>query len=101
MRRAARFGQGWFTFNRLPDELPAALEQLDRHLAAAGRKRTRNAGFELTVSPYFNTVTPELVKAYAAAGVDRLVVVCLAFTTDDLLPALDRLVEEVLEPARR
>lgn len=98
MRRAARLGQGWFTFNRLPDELPGALEQMDRHLDEAGRKR--GPDFQLTVSPYFNAVTPDQVKAYAAAGVDRLVVVCLAFTADDLLPTLDRLVAEVLEPAR-
>ncbi len=98
MRRAARFGEGWFTFNRLPDELPGALDQLDGHLAAAGR--TRGDGFQLTVSPYFNAVTPEIVRAYVAAGVDRLVVVCLAFAADDLLTTLDRLVVEVLEPAR-
>jgi len=98
MRRAARFGEGWFTFNRLPDELPGALDQLDGHLAAAGR--TRGDGFQLTVSPYFNAVTPEMVRAYVAAGVDRLVVVCLAFAADDLLTTLDRLVVEVLEPAR-
>jgi probable F420-dependent oxidoreductase len=98
MRRAARFGQGWFTFNRLPDELSGVLGQLDGHLSDAGRRRGN--GFQLTVSPYFNAVTSDQVKAYADAGVDRLVVVCLAFAADDLLPTLDRLVVEVLEPAR-
>jgi probable F420-dependent oxidoreductase len=98
MRRAARYGQGWFTFNRLPEELPGVLGQLDRHLAEHGKARGPD-GFQLSVSPYFNTMTPDLVRAYAAAGVDRLIVVCLAFTAEDLLPTLDRLVGEVLDPA--
>jgi probable F420-dependent oxidoreductase len=108
MRRAARYGQGWFTFNRLPDELPAAIDKLDGQLAEAGRARqvggvgssSGGDGFHLSVSPYFNTLTPEMVEAYAAAGVDRLIVVCLAFTTDDLLTTLDRLATDVLTPAR-
>ena len=49
--------------------------------------------------PYFNTVTPELIEGYHKAGVDRLIVTCFAVGPDDLLPTLDRLVTEVLEPA--
>jgi probable F420-dependent oxidoreductase len=41
MRRAARHGQGWFTFNRLPDELPEALGQLDRRGPVPGRRFQR------------------------------------------------------------
>jgi alkanesulfonate monooxygenase SsuD/methylene tetrahydromethanopterin reductase-like flavin-dependent oxidoreductase (luciferase family) len=99
MRRAARFGQGWFTFNRTPDEFPGALERLDRELAAAGR--SRSADFTVTACPYFNPVTPETVEAYHAAGLDRLIVVCFAFGRDDLLTTLDQLVADVLEPARK
>jgi probable F420-dependent oxidoreductase len=99
MRRAARFGQGWFTFNRLPDDLPAALAALDGHLAPLGRSRA-DRDFLVSVCPYFNPVTPATVEAYAAAGVDRLIAVCFAFGRDDLLTTLDRLVVEVLEPAR-
>ena len=54
----------------------------------------------VSVCPYFNPLTPALVEAYAAAGVDRLIAVCFAFARDDLLTTLDRLVAEVLEPAR-
>ena len=39
-------------------------------------------------------------EGYAAAGVDRLIVVCLAFGPDDLATTLDQLVKDVLEPAR-
>jgi probable F420-dependent oxidoreductase len=99
MRRAARFGQGWFTFNRTPEELPTAFARLDRHLADNGRSRA-DENFSITVCPYLNPVTPESVEAYRAAGVDRLIVVCLAFGRDDLLSSLDRIVTDVLEPAR-
>ena len=97
MRRVARHGDGWFSFDRLPDDLPEPLSRLDDALAAEGRTRS---DVVLTVCPYFNPVTPELVARYAAAGVDRLVVLALAFDVDTMLAGLDELVATVLEPAR-
>lgn len=99
LRRAARLGQGWFSFDRLPADLPGALERLDAALAAEGRART-DADFALTVCPYFHPATPEVVEQYAAAGVDRLVVLCLAFDVDTLRSQLDGLVADALAPAR-
>ena len=40
LRRAARFGQGWYTFNRSPGDLAEPLATLDGLLAAEGRSRT-------------------------------------------------------------
>jgi probable F420-dependent oxidoreductase len=97
MRRVARHAQGWFSFNRLPDDLPEPLGRLDRILGEHDRSRS---DIVLTVCPYFNAVTPEMVEQYAAAGVDRLVVLCLAFDVDTLNSQLDDLVTGVLEPAR-
>ena len=97
MRRVARHGQGWFSFNRLPEQLPEPLARLDAALAAEGRSRS---DVVLSVSPYFNAVTPEMVAAYAGVGVDRLIVVCLAFSVDMLRSQLDELVTNVLEPSR-
>lgn len=97
MRRVARHGQGWFSFDRLPEQLPGPLARLDAALAAEGRSR---ADIVLSVSPYFNAVTPELVAQYAEMGVDRLIVVCLAFDVDTLRSQLDDLVTGVLEPSR-
>ncbi len=71
--------------------------RLDAALAAEGRSRT---DVVLSVSPYFNAVTPAMVEAYAAQGVDRLIVLCLAFDVDTLRSQLDGLVTEVLEPAQ-
>jgi probable F420-dependent oxidoreductase len=98
MRRAARFGQGWFTFNRAPDDFAVAYEALDRHLADAGRSRQDD--FTVTTCPYMNAVTTESIDGYRAAGVDRLIVVTLARGSDDLLRNLDQLVADVLEPVQ-
>ena len=97
LRRAARLGQGWFSWNQLPDEIGPSLARLDELLAGEGRDRR---DVVITASPYFNATTPELVEQYAAAGVDRLVVLCLAFSVDMLNEQLDALVTDVLEPAR-
>lgn len=97
LRRVARHGQGWFTFNRLPGELPEPLDRLDGFLEAEGRTRDE---ITLTVSPYFKPITPEDVRSYAEMGVDRLVVLCLAFDVDTLLSQLDQLSAEVLKPAQ-
>lgn len=97
MRRVARHGQGWFSFNRLPEDLPEPLARLNAALAAEGRSRS---DVVLSVSPYFNPVTPAAVEAYAALGVDRLIVLCLAFDVDTLRSQLDGLVRDVLEPSR-
>lgn len=96
MRRAARLGQGWFSFNRLPEDLPEPLARLDKALADHDRSRD---DLVVTVCPYFNPVTPESVARYAEAGVDRLVVLCLAFDVDTLRSQLDQLVADVLDPA--
>jgi len=97
MRRVARHGQGWFSFNRLPEDLPEPLARLDAALEAEGRSRS---DVVLSVSPYFKATTPEMMEQYAALGVDRLIVLCLAFDVDTLRSQLDGLVEAVLEPAR-
>lgn len=99
LRRAARYGQGWFTFNRAPGQFSDVMDQLDRHLADNGR--SRQAGdFTVMACPYFQPVTKESLEGYRQVGVDRVIAVCFAFTREDLLPALDQLVTDVLEPAR-
>jgi probable F420-dependent oxidoreductase len=97
MRRVARLGQGWFSFNRLPGDLAEPLGRLDAILGEHDRSRD---DVVVTVCPYFNPVTPEMVEQYAAAGVDRLVVLCLAFDLDTLHSQLDALASDVLAPAQ-
>jgi alkanesulfonate monooxygenase SsuD/methylene tetrahydromethanopterin reductase-like flavin-dependent oxidoreductase (luciferase family) len=96
MRRVARHGQGWYSFNRRPEDLDGPLARLDAALAAEGRGRD---DIELTVCPYFNPTTPDAVAEYAARGVDRLIVLCFAFDEDMLRASLDQLATDVLDPA--
>jgi len=97
MRRVARLGQGWLSFNRLPGDLAEPLGRLDAILGEHDRRRD---DVVVTVCPYFNPVTPEMVEQYAEAGVDRLIVLCLAFDLDTLQSQLDGLVTDVLAPAQ-
>lgn len=97
MARVARVGQGWISFNRRPEDLPEPLARLDAILADHGRSRGDVA---ITVCPYFHPTTPDSVARYAEAGVDRLLVLCLAFDVDTIRSQLDQLEAEVLRPAQ-
>jgi probable F420-dependent oxidoreductase len=96
MRRVARLGQGWFGFNRLPDQVPEALQRLDTALAAEGRTR---ADIEVSVCPYFNPVDADAMKRYADLGVDRVILVVFAFDHDGLVRAADD-AADLVEAAR-
>ena len=97
LRRAARLGQGWHTFNRSPDELAAGLAELDGHLEEAGRSR---ADLRITVCPYFQQLTPEAVERYAEAGADAVAALFFAFTAEDVARAFEDL-EACREAAAR
>jgi alkanesulfonate monooxygenase SsuD/methylene tetrahydromethanopterin reductase-like flavin-dependent oxidoreductase (luciferase family) len=92
----ARHGQGWYTFNRKPEELDEPLERLDHLLAAEGRSRE---DIELSVCPYLQPLEDGAVEAYAERGVDRLVLLCLAFTVEMLESQLDTLATTFLDPS--
>lgn len=95
LARAADLGQGWYGFNRTPDQVPEALERLDRILAERGRSRTDD-DFTVSVCPYFNPIDRAALEQYEALGVDRVIVVVFAFGVDDLLPTLDRMAADLL-----
>ena len=93
LRRAARVGQGWHTFNRPPADLPPALARLDELLDEAGRSR---ADLEITVCPYFQPLDPSITEAYAAAGADAVAALLFAASAEDVPAAFD-----LLEPCRQ
>ncbi|HVX22118.1 MAG TPA: LLM class F420-dependent oxidoreductase [Acidimicrobiales bacterium] len=88
LRRVARAGQGWHTFNRLPDDLAEPLRRLDQLLADHGRSRSE---IEVTVCPYFQDLTPERVEGYAAAGANAVAALFFAGSADDVPAMLDAL----------
>jgi probable F420-dependent oxidoreductase len=96
LRRVARLGQGWYTIDRAPDGLAEPLARLEELLAEQGRTRDE---VQVTVSPYFQGLTPDMVRGYAEAGVDRVTALFWAASPDDVPAALDDLVP-CLEAAR-
>ena len=71
LRRAVRFGAGWYGFNRDPAGTKEMLDRLDAAFAKAGR--ARGDDFEIIVTPPMSMSTDAMAE-YADIGVDRLVV---------------------------
>ncbi|MHB8220946.1 MAG: LLM class F420-dependent oxidoreductase [Acidimicrobiales bacterium] len=92
LRRVARYGQGWHSFNRLPEDVAEPLARLERMLEDVGRTRS---DVEVTVCPYLHELTPERVSQYADAGVDAVAALFLAFSADEIPAALDALSEHM------
>ena len=68
LRRAARFGNGWYGFNMDLEGTKEILAQLDGALAAEGRSRD---GFEIVITPTMN-FTDDMISAFSDLGVDQL-----------------------------
>lgn len=97
LARTARLGQGWFGFGLEPDRVPERLEVLDRHLGEHGRAR---GDVQISIGSYLHGISPDLVERYAEAGVDRVVALFLAPTTEGLPAAFEDLAPSI-EAARR
>jgi alkanesulfonate monooxygenase SsuD/methylene tetrahydromethanopterin reductase-like flavin-dependent oxidoreductase (luciferase family) len=67
MRRAARVGAGWFGWELSPDEVADAVARL-----RAAERPAALGDLEITVTPNAE-LDLDLVRRYAQAGVDRLV----------------------------
>jgi probable F420-dependent oxidoreductase len=89
MRRAARVGQGWHTFNRLPADMPALLGKLEGFLADAGRTRD---DLVVTASPYLNGIDADMTEQFAEAGVDQVTALLIVPSLDLVDASLDALV---------
>ncbi|MBA3653929.1 MAG: LLM class F420-dependent oxidoreductase [Actinobacteria bacterium] len=88
LRRVADVGNGWYGFNRLPEEVPEALTRLDKFLAEAGRIR---ADIEVSICPYLKGGAADQAKQYEDAGVDQVIFLGLGFDLDGLKNTLDQL----------
>ena len=81
LRRVATFADGWYGYGVAPDEIEEHVRRLDVHLAAAGRDRSE---IKIHVCPNRLRVDPDITAAYAAAGVDQLILPLFARGLDDL-----------------
>jgi probable F420-dependent oxidoreductase len=88
LKRVADFGQGWYGFNLLPDEVPEHLARLDKFLADRGRTRDE---IEVSICPYLKGGGPEQARQYADVGVDQVIFLALGFDLDGLRSTLDNL----------
>ena len=97
LRRVARAGQGWHTFNRQPEDLAGPLGRLDELLAVEGRSRSE---VTVTVCPYFEPLDAEVAGRYAEAGADAVAALLLPLDDGSVVQALDAL-QPVLDRAAR
>ena len=88
LRRAARGGQGWHTFNRAPVDLPDAVAHLEALLAEHGRARSE---VRVTVCPYFKPLDAPITEQYAEAGADAVSALLFAASPDDVPAAFEAL----------
>jgi probable F420-dependent oxidoreductase len=70
LRRAVRFGAGWYGFNRDPAGTKDMIRRLDEAFAKAGRSRGQE--FEIIITPPA-TMPVDAMQEYAGLGVDRLI----------------------------
>ncbi len=96
LRRVADLGQGWYGFNRDPDEAADGIARLRTLLEARGRSLD---DVEVSISPYLKPVAADALPRYRDAGADQLIVVAFAFDRDGLLSTLDGLAKSFVEPA--
>ena len=71
LRRAARYGSGWFGINIDPSQTRVLIERLNEQLLAEGR---RPGDLRIIVGATNDQMRPELIQAYAEVGVDEVLI---------------------------
>jgi probable F420-dependent oxidoreductase len=98
LRRVADLGQGWHGFDQTPEEAAVNVARLRDLLAARGRGIEE---VDVTVSPYTRPIETDDLARYRDAGVDQVTLMVSSTSVDKLIPWLDRLAEDFVEPATR
>jgi probable F420-dependent oxidoreductase len=90
LRRVVSHGQGWYGFNLSPADVTQRLARLAELADAEGRSL---ADIDVFVGSSGQPVSPDTVAAYAAAGVDQLIVPLMAGNLDRLHHRIGAMVE--------
>ena len=98
LRRVADLGQGWYGFGLAPDETRQRVDRLCSMLEKRGRDRGE---VEISICPYMRESTRETIEQYAAAGVNRVILVVAARDGESLLRSLDEMANAIVEPTKR
>jgi probable F420-dependent oxidoreductase len=89
MSRSVRLSHGWYGFALTPETTASCIDDL-RHAADTFERPAYLGRLEITVTPPPVPLTAEVVDAYRALGVDRLVILPPGRSTrDDLLKVID------------
>ena len=96
LKRVADVGQGWYGFNRTPDEAAADIDRLRTLVDERGRDL---GDIEISICPYTHETGIDDLKRYRDAGVDQLTPMATCSSIEKLTPLLDRLAEDFVEPA--
>ena len=87
LQRVVRYGDGWMPIGRRAD-FKARIDELNRLAAEAGRA-------DIPVTIFGAAPKPEVIDAYAEAGVERLLFHLPPAPRDEVLPLLDQRAELV------
>ncbi len=87
LKRVAAAGQGWFGFNLTPARLEERLATLDTALTAEGRSR---GDVRIYVGPAPEAANADDLKAFAALGVDQVILPVFASGADQLRQRAER-----------
>ncbi|MDG2308483.1 MAG: LLM class F420-dependent oxidoreductase [Candidatus Binatia bacterium] len=99
LRRVADLGQGWFGFHLDPKEAAERVHVLNGVLSQRGR---RPDSIEVSVSPYLKpNRDAESLEAYAAAGVDQVILMAFASEVDALRDEIEQLAGNLMDTATR
>jgi probable F420-dependent oxidoreductase len=72
-RRTVRLAHGWYGYNQTVEQVRETVAALDE-TATRVRRPAELGRIEITVSPREQPPSPELIRAFADAGVDRVVI---------------------------
>ena len=97
LRRAAWLGDGWHSAGTSLAELPDKLRRLGEALDAARRDRTH---FVVSACPT-DRFTIEVVRQFAAHGVDHLMAPVFSFDAAKVRQRLEQIARDVIAPYRR